>query len=76
MGASWNLAVVEVEAGNLEEARKLLQQATEADGPPEQKADVLMYWADVERNAGNHERARHLYKQVLDVKYPPAKPSK
>ncbi|MFE3119210.1 protein kinase domain-containing protein [Streptomyces niveus] len=66
MAASWNLAVIEVSAGNLEEARRLLQQSTEADGPPEQRADALMYWADVERNAGNHERARQLYQQVLD----------
>ncbi|MET9555208.1 serine/threonine-protein kinase [Streptomyces sp. NPDC006645] len=72
MAASWNLAVVEVGAGNLEEARRLLQQSTEADGPPEQRADALLYWADVERDAGNHERARKLYQQVLDFRQPPA----
>ncbi|MCT2589653.1 tetratricopeptide repeat protein [Streptomyces sp. N2-109] len=68
LAASWNLAVIEVGAGDLEEARRLLQQAAEADGPSKQRADVLMYWADVERDAGNHERARELYEQVLHVK--------
>ncbi|AXK31770.1 serine/threonine protein kinase [Streptomyces armeniacus] len=68
LAASWNQAVIEVGAGGLEEARRLLQQAIEADGPSKQRADVLMYWADVERDAGNHERARELYKQVLEVK--------
>ncbi|MFE2021402.1 protein kinase [Streptomyces sp. NPDC059499] len=72
MAASWNLAVVEVWAENLGEARRLLQQSTEAEGPPEQRADVLLYWADVERDAGDHERARRLYQQVLDLKEPPA----
>ncbi|MFE9825020.1 protein kinase [Streptomyces sp. NPDC005791] len=72
MAASWNLAVLEVGAEDLEEARRLLRQSTEADGPSDQRADVLMYWADLERDAGNHERARQLYQRVLDLKQPPA----
>ncbi|MEU7112895.1 serine/threonine-protein kinase [Streptomyces sp. NPDC046182] len=66
LAASWNLAVIEVRAENLDEARRLLQQSADADGPPEQKADLLMYWADMERNAGDSERSRQLYQQVLD----------
>ncbi|MFF2183783.1 protein kinase [Streptomyces sp. NPDC058155] len=76
MAASWNLAVMEVWAEDLEEARRLLQQSTEAEGSPEQKADVLLYWADMERDAGNHERARQLYQRVLDFKQPTAETSK
>lgn len=72
MAASWNLAVIEVWADNLEEARRLLQQSTEAEGPPEQRSDVLLYWADMERDAGNHERARRLYQRVLDFRQPSA----
>ncbi|MFF5933224.1 hypothetical protein [Streptomyces sp. NPDC012508] len=66
LAASWNLAVLEVRAENLVEARRPLQQSADADGPPEQNADPLMYWSDVKCNAGNHERSRHLYQQILD----------
>ncbi|MEU7038711.1 hypothetical protein ABZ958_34300 [Streptomyces sp. NPDC046237] len=64
LAASGNLAVIEVRAENLVEARRLLQQSADADGPPEQKADPLMVRRETQ--CRNHERSRHLYQQILD----------
>ena len=60
-----SLGDVEMDAGNWEEARRLLQQAIEADPGQSVNATISLGW--VERETGNLDRARKLFQQAIET---------